>query len=515
MADLNQLESKIKSQLKKTKLGDALNALYLEKQQSTKMNPFMIAGLALFITRFCSPSKVSQKIKPYKIKDFRYLIHLSNLYLLSDPITIDEKLEEDFNKQNPVFMRLRIASSQFPFEPSIFGDFARPFYLYHEIPKQLSGLDNIPEFDFESRFRDITGVSVLDFITIGYILFAASSRHFTFSRSYFKKCRQYGFNLPNDQAIRSILNHMSADKSKLVKLYKQRKNQDRRFRAYDFNPLLEYPLIKPCQRKQIAKAEENFYHAPVPELIASKIGTGIFYQMFNEYGTKFSKYFGFVFEKYVGIVLENCINSNQLLSESDIRSFYPQNKGKSPDWIILRDSTAILFECKATRFSLAAKATATEDSIKSSLSQVQKGLKQLYEFISACKNKVPELEKFHHCDKFIPIFVSMEPMHLINSSFFREYINNLLALQNISEFNWKILAINQLEAFQPHLSDEISLEQVLEDLEHKTFNDVLGNLVSKTKKSFGDSFLSSKQDEIFRRLSILDRWNQEKNTIKQ
>ena len=47
------------------------------------------------------------------------------------------------------------------------------------------------------------------------------------------------------------------------------------------------------------------------------------------------------------------------------------------------------------------------------------------------------------------------------------------------------------------------------------FNDVLGNLVSKTKKSFGNSFLSSKQDEIFQRLNILDRWNQKKNTIKQ
>lgn len=343
ITNLDKLESKIKFQLKKSKIGDALNALYLNKHQSTQITPFMVAGLALFITRFCSPNKVFQQIKPGNIDDFGYLIHLSNLYLLTDPITIDKKLEEEFIKQNPVFMLLRIISSQFPFEPPLFGDFARPFYIYHEIPKQLSGLDNIPEFDFESKFKHITGVSILDFITVGFTTFCAAFNKFSFNRSYFKKCRQQNISLPDDNTIGLIINHLSADKFKLVNLYERRKNKDRRFRAYDFNPFLQYPLIKPCQGKQFAKAKEDFYHAAVPELIASRISTGIFYQMFNEYKTIFSEYFGFVFEKYVGIVLENCINSEQLFSETDIRSFYSKDKVKVPDWVIIDNSTAILF----------------------------------------------------------------------------------------------------------------------------------------------------------------------------
>lgn len=507
MADLEGLESIIKLQLqiKQIKLGDALKSLYIAKRNSQEIVPFMVAGFALFATRFCSPSKVSQKIKHY---DIRYLMELSNSYFLADPITFDEDLNEEFIQQNPVFMLLRITSSQFSFAPPLFGDFARPFYLYHEIPKQLSGLDNIPKFDFESKFKDITGVSVLNFIDIGFILFAASASHFAFNRSYFQKCRKQDIVLPNDKTIESILNHISADKFKLVNLYEKRKNKDRRFRAYDFNPFLQYPLIKPCQGKQFAKAKEDFYHAPVPELIASRASTGIFYQMFNEYKTTFSEYFGFVFEKYVGIVLENCINSEQLLSESDIRSFYSKDKRKAPDWIIIDNSTAILFECKATRFSRAAQAITTEDAINDSLSQVRKGLKQLYEFISACKDKISELEKFHHCTKFIPVLISLEPMYLINSGFFREHINSLLAAKNIPKFDWQILSINELEAFQPHLSHQIQLSPVLEDLSHKNFNKVLKDLESKTKKSFGNSFLYPKHEEIFQRLDILDRVNQ-------
>lgn len=297
-------------------------------------------------------------------------------------------------------------------------------------------------------------------------------------------------------------------------MYEKRKNKDRRFKAYDFNPLLQYPLIKPCQGKQFAKAKEDFYHAPVPELIASRVSTGIFYQMFNEYKTQFSKYFGFIFERYVGVVLENCLSSESLLSESTIRKFYPTEKGKAPDWIIIDNSTAILFECKATRFSRAAQAIATEESINSSLSQVKKGLIQLYEFISAGKNKVSGLEKIYHCNKFIPILISLEPMYLINSVFFREHINSLISERNIPECTWQILSVNELEAFQPHCSNKIKLSQILKNSSQKIFNEVLEELESRTKKSFGDSFLYSKQEVIFQRLDILERINQRENAVK-
>ncbi len=507
MAELERLESTIKSALKKIKLGDALNALYVAKSNSTEITPFMVAGFALFAARFCSPSKVSQKIKPYDIRKFRDLIHLSNNYVLSDPITFDKNLKEEFITQNPVFLLLRIASSQFPFQPSLFSSFAQPFYLYNEIPQQLSGLPDIPNFDFDSKFQDITGVSVLDFITIGFIIFATSASHFSFTRSYFQKFRKKGISIPDAKTIRLILNQLSADKDQLINLYEKRKNRDRRFKAYDFNPFLQYPLIKPCQNKQFAKAEEDFYHAPVPELIASRVSSGIFYQMFNEYKTTFSEYFGFVFVKYVGLVLENCVNSEKILSESDIRSFYSKDKGKVPDWIIIDGSTAILLECKATRFSRAAQAIASEDAVNSSLSQVTKGFKQLAQFISACKNKVAELGKFHHCNKFIPVIISLEPMYLINSVPFRDHIDSLLADEHISKFDWQILAINELEAIQPHLNAELKLSQVLENLRQTTFNNVLDDLVSQTNKSFEDSFLYQKQEEIYQRLGIPGRVN--------
>jgi len=313
--------------------------------------------------------------------------------------------------------------------------------------------------------------------------------------------RKQGINI-SDQSLKAVLNQLVADKSKLVELYDKRKNKDRRFRMYDFNPLFTHPIIRPCQNKQFSTPDNDFIHAPVPKLVASRISAGIFYQMFNTYGTEFSDYFGFVFERYVGLVLEKCLLSEHLLSELDIRSFYTAEKGKAPDWIIIDGSTMLLFECKATRFSRPAQAIASENAIESSLAQVKKGLIQLASFVSACQAKISELQKIHHCSTFKPILVSLEPLFLINCELFRQYINTLLAAEGVTGLDWQILSIGELEALQPHIAAGLNLAQVLDELRNKSLNDVLENLISQTNRTFADSFLYDKQKELYQRLGI-------------
>lgn len=506
LSDLENLEFQMAAAFRKLKLGDVLHSLYLLRKSSPELRPFIVAGVALFAARFCPPSKASQLIKNY---DIRSLVNLTNQYYLADPITFDKDLHDEFINSNPLFMMLRLVSSQFPFEPGLFSEFSRPALLFHEIPQQLQGLSDIPPFDLESKFQAITGVSVLDFITTGFVISAASHGNFAVNQDYFKKTRKQGISILSDQIVRDILSQLVADKFKLIEVYEKRKNKGRRFRMYDFNPLLSYPVIRPCQNKQFSTSDKDFIHAPVPELVGSRISTGIFYQMYNayttEYRTEFSEYFGHVFERYVGLVIENCITSEQLLSESDIRSFYPANKGKVPDWILIDGSTLILLECKATRFSRAAQAIASEDAVNSSLAQVKKGLKQLSNFMSACRGKVPELEKFHKCTTFKPILVSLEPLYLINSTLFREHIDSLLASEGVTGLDWQILSIDELEALQPHIAAGFRLVQVLDDLLTKTFNNVLQDLSSQTNRTFAHSFLYQKQEELYQRLDMPKR----------
>ena len=500
--DLQKLENKIGSQLRTLRLGDVLFSL----RYFNHLEPFMIAGITLFACRYCTPSKINQNIKQ---SDIKQIVEKIVDYLLADPITFDKTLKEEFIHSNPVYLLLRIVSHQFPFYDNPFGRYAQPKILFHELPKQIQGKPDVPDFNLEEKFLDLNGVSLINFLTVGFVASAASRSNFTFSQAYFNKARSQGINLPEDKELQLVINQLATDSSQIKNLYQKYQNSDRRFAMYDFNPLFLYPIIRPCQGKHFQRITPNqdFFHAPLPQLIDYRISTGIYYQLFNEYKEDFSKYFGYLFEAYVGEVIKNSLTSETLLSEIEARQFYPTNKGKVPDWIVVDGNTLILIECKATRFSRAAQAIASEDAINKSLAQVKKGLKQLNSFINACKSKLPELERFQHCNAFKPVLITFEPLELINSEFFREHINQLLQEEEIQDLAWQILSVGNLEILQPHLATGIKLTQVLDELWNKRFNEVLDSLCLKTNRSYGDSFLYPKQEELYQKLGIPDTAN--------
>ncbi|XZN91026.1 MAG: hypothetical protein ACM65M_26060 [Microcoleus sp.] len=59
LAELKNRESQIESVLGNLKLGDVLHSLYILKKSHPELQPFMIGGVALFVIRFCPPSKIS------------------------------------------------------------------------------------------------------------------------------------------------------------------------------------------------------------------------------------------------------------------------------------------------------------------------------------------------------------------------------------------------------------------------------------------------------------------------
>ncbi|RFP53144.1 MAG: hypothetical protein BJG00_017450 [Limnothrix sp. CACIAM 69d] len=268
--------------------------------------------------------------------------------------------------------------------------------------------------------------------------------------------------------------------------------------------MITYPVIKPCQGKNFLKDDQQFFYAPIPGLIASRITSGIFYQMFNEYKTNFSDYFGLVFEKYVGLILQRSLFQGTLFSESEIREVYSSKEGMAPDWAFVYEETVILFECKIARFSKEAQAIANVEAVNKSLLQIEKGLRQLASFISACRAKHPGLENFHHCNRFIPILISLEPLYLINTSLFRKHIDNILASKSVIGLDWQILAVEHLESLQPHLEAGYSLVQFLDNLKKVSFNNLLDSIANETGKTFADSFLYKKQKKIYQHIGLTE-----------
>ncbi len=502
--NINKLELKITQKLKKYQLGDILYSLHC-LYKKTDIPPFIIAGVAQFAIRFSPPSKVTQCLNV--VKDIQSIVQLISTYLLADPVTFDRQLHDEFIHSNPVFLILRLVCQQFPFDVSKFSQYTRPIILYQDIPKKLAGKKVIPQFDIIKELEKLNKVSLEDFIKIGFVVSCAAQNNFTFSLEYFKNFQAKGINLSDVKAISKVVNQLTIDRRNFIKLYEKRKNSDRRFRMYDFNPLLQYPIVLPCSGTGFGNNQKVFMCAPVPSLIDERMSIGIYYQLFNQFNDKFTNYFGHVLEEYLGTLLEHSITSEKILKESDIRQCY---KGKAPDYAIIDGKTALLFECKATKFNLTAKTQATEEAINNSLKQVLKGFKQLDDFIKACQSKLPELADFHQCEHFEPILISLEPLYLINSEFFREHINQLLRPKGVTNLNWQILSIGELEALQPHLSEGIHFSQVLNNLRQKTFKELLQKLYNKTGKTYKDSFLYPQQEELYQRLGLPDKNDEKK-----
>lgn len=502
ITDFRNYENQINAAFRQYKLDHILLGIKFAK---SKLEPFVIAGMALFAFRNCTAGLKYQQVKYLEWDHVSYLAHLVTQYLLADPLTFDKSILKRFQNSNPVFAMLRIVGNQFPYNVNLFGQYARPMILFNDLPKQLAGRPSIPSFDFEDSFFKITGFSIADFVKVGFLAYIAAEFSKAFTRGYFEKARSQGIKVPHDTEILPIIEQLSTDPNKYIRTYRKYMENDRSFAMYDFNPLFLYPIVRPWRQNKFVSMDQDRMLAPIPNLIAERISIGIFYQMFNHYKTDFSKYFGHVFEAYVGCILKESNFSSALLSEEDIRRKYNDQKGKVPDWAIIDGATTILIECKATRFSRAATTLGTEEAISDSLKQVIKGLEQLHDFKIACETKVKGLELFHSSNEFIPVLITLEPLHMINSILFKEFINQKLAKKGKTSFSWRILSIGELETLQAHLAVGVSFSEIVRKLDARTFYDILKEIISLTGKTYKDSFLYKTNQKMYRLLGVPDK----------
>ena len=499
--DLRLLESQIRAYIEPHRLDDVLVTL---KRVPDEVERFVVGGAALFAVRFCRSGRRRPNVAVLGGEGLAHWLHLVKTYLLADPIGYDEAVRGDFAQSNPVFAVLRMVSSQMPYHVSLFGQHGQPLLLYHEIPKQLSTRQGLPRFDFEESFRELYGASTLQYAHIGLTAFAAATMTDGFTRGYFVKARDLGLKIPSDRRLLPVLDKMAADATQLENLRRRHRGDDPRFAIYDFNPLFMRPLVRPWRQKKHVAMDDDRMVAPLPNLVALKNSVGIFYEMFNRYGVDFSNYFGFMFEAYVGRVLQHSTKSPRLISEDDIRQRYPTDKGKAPDWVVIEGQTAILIECKATRFSRAAVTTGEKAAVNDSLKQVVKGLRQLDSFRQACLAKKQGLEALHGCVNFKPVLVTLEPLHLVNSPLFRDYLNGELRSLGIKDLPWHIMSVDELERLQPYLSTGVSLDEVLKELAGKPFFTLLDEIHERTGLTYKDSFLYEYERELYRRLGVPD-----------
>lgn len=500
--ELQEWEARISSLLQRHELPYVLAGL---RHAPKELNTFAAAGIALFAIRYSLPP-IAREPQLYAMpwSELQPIANLVTQYLIADPVSFEPPVEDDYRGSTLIPMLLRVVGSQFIYNIALFGQYARSLKLFHYIPQQLQGRRNVPQFDFDSAFQEITKVPIVDFIDVGYAAFAAALNNVGFTGGWFQKARTQELRL-EDEVVTRVLDQLAGDQWRLRQLYEDYRQSDRTYGAYDYNPLFVHPLVRPWPKREHTVLDDDRMIAPLPQLILTRLSEGIYQQMFAEHRDKFSRYFGRLFETYVGEVLQHSVPQLPLLSEEDIRHSY--KNGKVPDWVIIDGNTAILVESKATGYLRKALATGDKVAIDNSVSQVIAGLTQLHEFKDACERHVVGLDKLHACSDFKLVVVTFEPFHLINSVIFQEKMNEQLseklAGKNIYIEPWHVLQIDQLEKLQPHIAAGIDLKTVIDRLQNnESFHDILKEIAEKTGRGYQDSFLYEMDMGIYRRLNV-------------
>jgi hypothetical protein len=508
LLDLQNLEARIRQKIKQYELDDFLGTLLLS---SGKLQPFVIAGMALFGIRFALPPiKRYASVKYIPANEFNLITDWVTQYLLADPTSFYPPVEDKYHDSTLIPIILRHVGYQFPFAQTFWGQAGRSFYLFKEIPNTLKIRKN--RFDLHAAFSKLYGVTLDDFLAVGYVAFSAANANRNegrvgFSRGYFQKARDDGMTLPDDEVINAVMDKLAADQWQMREKYEEYKQENRNYSAYDYNPLFIYPIIRPWIKSSATQADEDRFVSPLPEMILTRLSSGVYEDLAFNFKSGFPKYFGHVFEEYVGEILRHCVPSSVLISGSSIRRTYSDKKGKAPDWVIIDGDAAILVECKAVGYPRKAVATGDEIRIDRTIDKIADGLVQMHEFKEACIRKELGLERFNACIEYKLLLITYEPVYLSNSVILREIleqkVSNAIVTKGLNISPWVIWSVDELEKLQPHLNAGVSLRTLIDQYKPSDFNELLSRLHAQTGCTFADSFLAVKEQEIYKSLGVL------------
>lgn len=499
---LTEWENRIGTLLQRHELDYVLGGV---RQSLKDLYKFTAAGISLFAIRYSLPPIArpdEMRIMPWS--ELAPMANLVTQYLITDPATFDPPPAEDhYHDSTLIPIVLRLAGNQFPYDVAFFGQYARALKLFHFIPQQLGR--SVPQyFDVDTEFQHLTGISLVDFIHVGYGSFAVATSKSAFTGGWFRKARSQGMKF-DDDVVTKALDQLAGNQWQLRDLYESYRQPDRRYGMHDFNPLFVYPLVRPWPKRKSMTLDDDRLLAPLPGLILTRLSEGIYHQMFLKHRESFARYFGYIFEKYVGEVLKHSLSNGQLFSEVEIQRTY--KTGKVPDYVFIDGKTVTLIECKATGLQRKALATADSTSIDRSIDRIVEGLIQLHEFKDACAQPTAGLEQFAGCSDFKLLIMTFERFYIINSVPFKEVIMKKLMAElktpGATLSTWYALSVEELETMQPHFQAGVSFSAVLNELcNHRPFQDLLKESAEKTGLSYKDSFLYEIEKDIWVRLNI-------------
>lgn len=324
---------------------------------------------------------------------------------------------------------LPLVSDQLPFQEPFKNQAARFYALIEMIPNRMSGLTYSPS----KRFMDITGLSISEFMTIGFafiIKTIESNGIIRLDKNLIDDCETI-----TEEKVNLFLKQTKAD-YKQFRDISECQSKESKLERYAFNPLCRKPIIE-CQDGDLV--------IPVVQMLQLKITWGIYYILLDADPNVFPRNFGLIFEKYVGILLEEMTGTTNLLAEQTIRQ---KSEFRGPaDWMWLVEKDLVLVESKKSMLTLNAKTLKNSEDIESNIrNTIGDAAKQLRKNIMRLKEGIFQIPNYNRDNsKIFPLSITLGDFYFDDSKILLDFIKeDYEGLENISE-GFLSLSIETLE----------------------------------------------------------------------
>lgn len=482
-------KSNIKKVFKQYQLESILWGLW---QLEDILNPIQKAYTTTVAIEFSEPGKYDDIIKPLERSILLYLIELATSFCLK----IGEEGENFSNGTHDIFYYVfNLMANQFSVSYNSFGDYARALILYKIIPNEI-GHEKL-EYFLAHEFENDKGYSIEEYLQVCFIAFAAIKANGRFADDYFIKA-SIVMKTPDFKVMNAILSDISASAFH----YRRERKRINSLDSFKYHPLLMYPLIKPWSH--IPKNEKRKrYLSPLPNLIAHKAHFGIYHHFLTKHKTKFTTFFGKeIFERYIKKTLINCCNEDDLKDEDKIKKDLKiPNRVSIPDFLVISDEKGIIVECKAAVLPLSVYTTGNLDDFRTTVNKIYTGVNQAADFEEyALSNEI------YGVIEWIRLVITYEHLWGVNSTVFSEIlISDFKKEREAINFRERfkktvLLSASQLDTIQPHISKIEPLYSIIKRILNSSFNEVINDLVNKTGRSFGDSYLAKYSDKLINSL---------------
>lgn len=310
-----------------------------------------------------------------------------------------------------VFM-LRTAYEQLPYQAALHAEIARTVAMFRDSLAATNPTVLTPE-----AFTELLGGTVVEFVSVGWILFAAALNNHGWFRDEWidgPELAEITEYLPPD-TLRQLLDTVFAADLDAVRRDGRTGNttppNDPQRERFAYNPLVSRPVVR---------MSPGHYLIPSPLLLLRRTSTtGIYYAAVDALGSSIGADLGAAFEHYVGRQLAQAPHQ-QIVSEIT----YGKPEQRTVDWFLILDDLVLLIEVKAPRLTEPARLGDARALARDLERTISKARQQIERTAALLAQPLPEITAAGvPTDRPVRgLIVTLEPYHLVESGLFDQWI---------------------------------------------------------------------------------------------